>query len=527
MISVNQKQEVLLRHFRQGHTKKRIARDLKLDVKTVRKYLWEYSKAQAALEKAEGQEIESLIEAMTRAPRYDSSSRCQTRLPEEVQQKIKGYLLENQRKGQRGWHKQAMKKIDIYEALIKEGHLVSYPTVCRYIRKQDQPRQEAYIRQSYEPGLVCEFDWAEVKLVIAGQERVCQLAAFTSAWGNYRWACLFERQDTASFQQAHADFFAHLGGVYAEMVYDNTRIVIRRFVGRHEKEPTEGLLQLSLYYQFGFRFCNVARGNEKGHVERSVEYIRRKAFGMRDEFGGLAGANAHLWDTCQGLNQREQAGKGASAQALLEQERPVLLGCPPAAFECGQWRALRVDKYSTINLGNNNYSVPDELVGKMVDVKAYPRQLVAYYQKEEACRHERRYTQHGWYIKLEHYLPTLKRKPGALAGSAALKQADERLRRIYEGHFKERPKMFIELLCYQRERQLPLDKLEQAVQSLCQLCPQDISLDKIRVLCERQEAPPGQPYAGGDIERHAVEQLRALAQMLPQAGSLTLQTEVL
>lgn len=258
-----------------------------------------------------------------------------------------------------------------------------------------------------------------------------------------------------------------------------------------------------------------------------MEYIRRKAFALRDEFDSLAGANAHLGDTLQDLNQREQAGSGASALAMLEQERPLLLPCPPAAFECGQWRALRVDKYSTVNLGNNNYSVPDHLAGKMVDVKAYPSQLAVYYQKEEACRHERRYTQHGWYVKLEHYLPTLKRKPGALAGSAALQQADERLRRIYEGHFKERPKMFIELLCYQRERQLSLDKLEQAVQSLCQLCPQDVSLDKIRVLCERQESPPGQPPAGGDIERHALEQLRALAQMLPQPDSLALQTEVL
>lgn len=527
MISMNQKQEVLLRHFRQGQAKKQIARDLGLDVKTVRKYLWEYSKARAALEDPGGKEIEGLIEALTRAPRYDSSSRRQTRLPEEVRQKISGYLLENQRKGQRGWHKQAMKKIDMYEALIKEGYQISYPTVCRYIRKQEQPRQEAYIRQHYEPGQVCEFDWAEVKLVIAGQERTLQLATLTAAWGNYRWACLFERQDTASFQQAHADFFAHLGGVYAEMVYDNTRVVIRRFVGQQEKEPTEGLLQLSLYYQFGFRFCNVARGNEKGHVERSVEYIRRKAFALRDEFDSLAGANAHLRETCRDLNQREQSGSGYSAQALLEQERPCLLPCPPAAFECGQWKALRVDKYSTINLGNNNYSVPDGLVGKIVDVKAYPAQLVVYYQKEEACRHERRYSQHGWYIKLEHYLPTLKRKPGALAGSVALQQADERLRRMYEGHFKEHPKTFIELLQYQRENQVPLDKVEAVIQSLCRLSPRDISLDKIRVLCERQQALPGQASPGGDIERHALNQLQALAQMLPQADSLTVQTKVL
>ena len=59
------------------------------------------------------------------------------------------------------------------------------------------------------------------------------------------------------------------------------RLVIKKFVGRNEKEPTEALLKLSLYYRFNFRFCNVRSGNEKGHVERSVEVIRRKAFSKK------------------------------------------------------------------------------------------------------------------------------------------------------------------------------------------------------------------------------------------------------
>jgi hypothetical protein len=34
-------------------------------------------------------------------------------------------------------------------------------------------------------------------------------------------------------------------------------------------------------------FLQYAGGNEKGHVERSVEYIRRKAFAFKDEFARL------------------------------------------------------------------------------------------------------------------------------------------------------------------------------------------------------------------------------------------------
>ena len=53
------------------------------------------------------------------------------------------------------------------------------------------------------------------------------------------------------------------------------KVSVKRFVGPGEKAPTEALLQLSGYYGFNFRFCNVRRGNEKGNVERSVDKVKR------------------------------------------------------------------------------------------------------------------------------------------------------------------------------------------------------------------------------------------------------------
>lgn len=49
MISMNQKQEIILRYYRQGHGKKNIARGMKLDVKTVRRYLQEHEQKRKAL----------------------------------------------------------------------------------------------------------------------------------------------------------------------------------------------------------------------------------------------------------------------------------------------------------------------------------------------------------------------------------------------------------------------------------------------------------------------------------------------
>ena len=60
-----------------------------------------------------------------------------------------------------------------------------------------------------------------------------------------------------------------------------------------------------------------------------------------------------------------------------------------------------------------------------------------------------------------------------------------------------------------------MDKIEAAVGALHELSSRDISLDKIKVLCERKEVQDQAPCPQGAIEQHAAAQLEALARMLP------------
>ena len=81
---------------------------------------------------------------------------------------------------------------------------ISYSTVKRLKRELEGTTKEAYIRQEYIPGEICEFDWGEVKLNIGGTGyHKYQMAAFASAYGNNRYAVLFRSQDTAAFQESH------------------------------------------------------------------------------------------------------------------------------------------------------------------------------------------------------------------------------------------------------------------------------------------------------------------------------------
>jgi len=134
---------------------------------------------------------EELIADIIQEPGYDASSRKKVKLTAEIMEKIQFYLQENEKKKKEGKHKQQKKKIDIFEALQEEGFAIGYTTICNTIRNIQQESREAYIRQEYAPGEVCEFDWGDVTLTIAGKSRILQMAVFSPTWGDYRHGELY------------------------------------------------------------------------------------------------------------------------------------------------------------------------------------------------------------------------------------------------------------------------------------------------------------------------------------------------
>jgi transposase len=236
------KQKIILRYYRDGDSQRKISRDLKINRETVNRYLKEYERARSKLSSSDVSD-ETLIENLVQSPQYNSSNRVKVKFTDQVSQEVDRLLQLNEEKRSRGLYKQQMKKIDILDHLHEKGYDIGYTTVCNHINAMLAQRKEAFIRQVYSPGDVCEFDWGEVKLEIGGQMRTLNMAVFTPAMSNYRFAVLFHRQDSVSFQQAHVLFFEHVGGVYHILVYDNMRVVIRKFVGPSEKEPTEALLK--------------------------------------------------------------------------------------------------------------------------------------------------------------------------------------------------------------------------------------------------------------------------------------------
>ncbi len=480
---MTKKQNIILQH-REGKSNREIARNLSVDKNTVNKYVNEYDEQIRALQENDpSADPGELISAIIEKPSYDISSRSRRQSTEEAIKVIRQCLEENEKKRLNGQRKQEMRGTDIHYYLTHDcGMEISYSTVKRLKRELEDTTKEAYIRQEYIPGEICEFDWGEVKLNIGGTGyHKYQMAAFASAYGNNRYAVLFRSQDTAAFQESHVKFFRFCHGVYHTVVYDNMKVAVKEFVGPTEKEPTEALVQMSLYYRFNYRFCNVRRGNEKSHVERTVDVMRHFAFSApgKDEFDTLEEANSYLLKKCIEKNNQKLSDGRIPSKTFLE-EVPHLIPEQPAMPCFVKRSGCRVDKYSTAAVNNVRYSVPEKYVRKKVDARIFTNKVVFYYKEKQIAEHTRYFEQGSYHLDIFHYMKTLKKKPGALPKSTALLQSDTLVKKIYEKYYSTDPKMFLQILEIINEQGAVF--VYTALLELVKISPTDLSADKLKVV---------------------------------------------
>ena len=426
----------------------------------------------------------SLDDYLCRRPAYRGDGRRPWVMTPEVCSAIDKMVAMNERRRAAGMRKQTMRARDMYESLVSSGYRGCYSNVTRYLRKRAELAtlrpHEAFIRQSYEPGVGCEFDWGEIKLRINGVRTKFYMAVFTMCHSNHRMAYLYRHQDTLAFMESHRDYFRMIRGVPSVMIYDNMRTAVKSFAGS-EKVPTDALSRMSTFYRFSFRFCNARRGNEKGHVERSVEVVRRKALVLDPGFRTVEEAQAHLKKVCDRLNGSEDIPSTSGRVKAVAEDLAALrpwegdMGC----FSISRYA---VDKWSTISVNKCHYSVPDSLVGGHVDVKMYSERLEIFSEKGMVATHQRFHTNGGWSVKLEHYLGTFSRKPGSVAGSEAMRQVPADLRRLFASQFADCPKDFVSMLIYARDNGYGYGDIVRAYETLRSRGMRKVSGDQIKAM---------------------------------------------
>lgn len=410
------------------------------------------------------EDISEIQEAIVAAPKYDSSKRGSRKYTDKIDHRLDQILALEERKSRLlGPHKQNLTRFQIHNMLVTEGYDIGYSTIAVKINNKLNKNKECFIRQLYDLGDRLEYDFGEVKLLINGVLDKYYMAVVSSPAADFRWAFLYKNQKKEAFMDSHVRIFEMLGGVYRELVYDNMRNVVKKFIGRNEKQLNEDLIKMAIYYGYEINVTNCFSGNEKGHVEGSVKIIRNHVFATNYEFISFEDAQDYLNSQLIKMN----------TSSKIEEEMMNLLPYKPK-LELANITINKVSKYSFIRIENNFYSVPEYLIEKSVSVKSYFDRIVIYANNSRVCEHKKIDGSNELSVDITHYLNSLLRKPGAIKNSVALKSIPK-LKTIYDNHFNTNPRKFIELLIDNKGKELEslIDILEKYVEVSDNVLPID------------------------------------------------------
>ena len=432
-----------------------ISRKLGVDRKTVSKVVHAYEAA--ITEDPEG----GLNRVLREEPRYKPRKYSPRALLKPVTDEIDKWLKENEKRRSSGMRKQCLKRQDIHRKLLEDGFNVSYSSVCKYIARRRSERsgktKDVFVKIHREPGVECEFDWGEVKLRIRGVVTVFTMAVFAFPYSKGRRAYLFRHQDALAFMESHRNFFRDVHGVPYNMIYDNMKVAVA--FTDDGKKPTLTLQRMCTFYKYNYRFCNARAGWEKGNVERSVDYVRGRAFTTAVDFDSIEAAQKWLDGICDQINS-EAGSKYTLDKENEYAEELAALQSYPGEFGCFEVESYLVDKQSTVTVKGVHYSVPEEYAGQSLPVKLYSEKIVVCNNSGKAiATHERSYASGEYVIDINHYLNTLMKKTGALESSEALHQMPGGMRDLYRVHFRNDGRDFLKLLKYARDNGIGYEEI--------------------------------------------------------------------
>ena len=239
-----------------------------------------------------------------------------------------------------------------------------------------RPQAEAYLRLRCLPGEQAQVDWGHFGHLAIGRARR-PLMAFVMVLSHARQIFLrfFPDAGMASFLRGHVAAFTAWNGVPRVLLYDNLKsVVLDRRGDAIRFHPT--LLGFAGHYRYEPRPVAVARGNEKGRVERAIRYVRDGFFAGRS-FTDLDDLNAQAEAWCNGpaADRRCPDEPDRTVREVFAEEAARLLPLPDNPAPLLEHVAVTVGKTPYVRFDLNDYSVPHDHVRRPLTVLADPHEV--------------------------------------------------------------------------------------------------------------------------------------------------------
>jgi transposase len=295
----------------------------------------------------------------------------------------------------RDWiEKDDLQLTNIHGKLTRLGVVVPYRTLHRFaVERCGFGRRKATLRVADgDAGVECQIDFARMGSINdpeSGRRRVVHALIFTAVYSRHMFIWLTFRQTLEAVIAGCEAAWTFFGGIFKVLIPDNMKPVV---INADPVNPTfsDGWLDYAQARGFGTDPARVRSPKDKPRVERVVQYVRGNFF-AGEVFSDLGDAQrrAQAWcTTTAGLRVH-----GTTAQRPVEQfaaeEQHLLLPAPGERYDVPIFARPKVARDLHIEVARGLYSVPAELVGQRVEVRADSRLVKVFSRGQLVKTHPR------------------------------------------------------------------------------------------------------------------------------------------
>ena len=260
------------------------------------------------------------------------------------------------------------------EYLAENAGGYGYSQFCKHYqswRRQLHPT----MRQTHEAGEAM-VDYAGLTMAVVdpetGETRGAEIFVHILAASSYIYAEGHWSQDLASWIGGHERAHQDLGGVPPVTVVDNLKSGVTHPC-RYDPDVNPTYHSFSVHCGTAVVPTRVAKPRDKAKAESAVQVVERDVLAplRKMHFIGLATLNAAIAERLHVVNHRTMRHIGQSRVALLESiDRPALLPLPFRKFELANWKRAKVPIDYHVEYDHHFYSVPYQLIGQHVEIRA-------------------------------------------------------------------------------------------------------------------------------------------------------------
>lgn len=293
--------------------------------------------------------------------------------------------------------------------MVRERGYIGGADHFRHLMTLYRPKRvaEAYLRLRTLPGEQAQVDWGHFGYITIGKAKR-PLMAFVMVLSSSRKIFLrfYLNQRLENFLRGHEAAFNYFNGVTRVILYDNLKSAVLERCGDAIRFNPK-LLEFAAHYKYEPRPVAVARGNEKGRVERAIRYIRDNFFAAR-AWKNIDDLNAQAISWCDNSASSRPCPEQVTSSVgdVFKQEQPSLLTLPSNPFVTNERVEVNVGKTPYVRFDLNDYSVPHTYVHRVLIVNASIDAVIILFGTDVIAKHKRSYDK-GAQIEQESHIKDL------------------------------------------------------------------------------------------------------------------------